>query len=230
MVKAAAEKGGSKRTDMSNFSRVRASHGQYLYFAYGSNIHVAQMAERCPRSLFVGTASLSGFRWQINQRGVANVVRSKNDCVEGLVYLVDAEDERRLDRSEGVSSGYYQKHLAMIDLIPHRSLHKLKTSLVSEELEIQRRQGQRHTTASPRGHGASLSDSDAGKEQTTRRSLTRSSSHGSLSSPPPNSQRFPREPRYFGSTRTHQVTFRMAVALLERAMSFISLPWRRNNS
>lgn len=230
MDKAARDEGASKRTDMFSILRLNASQGRFCYFAYGSNIHVSQMAQRCPHSLFVGTASLSGFRWQINERGVANIVRSPNDCVKGLVYLVDAEDERRLDRSEGVSSKCYQKRLAKIDLVPHRSLQMLKTSHVSAELELQRRRGQQQQiAASPRGQSASLSSSDAVKEQTARHTIRRSSPHGSLVNPPSSSRQFTREKRYLAHTH-HRLIVPMPVALLERAMGFVSWSWRRNKT
>ncbi|KAI8626749.1 hypothetical protein F5Y19DRAFT_478235 [Xylariaceae sp. FL1651] len=90
-----------------------------FYFAYGSNLHLAQMANRCPASVFKGKAILSGYRWQINQRGVANVVASPDDSVEGLIYLVTPKDERALDRSEGVSKGFYQKRLCKVDFEAH---------------------------------------------------------------------------------------------------------------
>lgn len=45
-----------------------------LYFAYGSNLSPEQMARRCPDSIFLGKATLRGHKWQINERGVANVV------------------------------------------------------------------------------------------------------------------------------------------------------------
>ncbi|KAK4186785.1 hypothetical protein QBC35DRAFT_452917 [Podospora australis] len=68
------------------------------------------MARRCPESIFMGKATLHGFRWQINERGVANIVSSPANIVEGLVYRVNPQDERALDRSEGVAQGFYQQH------------------------------------------------------------------------------------------------------------------------
>lgn len=91
-----------------------------LYFAYGSNLHLTQMANRCPASIFKGKGVLSGYRWQINERGYANVVKSSGESVEGLVYLVNREDERSLDRFEGVAGGFYQKHLLTVSFEPHR--------------------------------------------------------------------------------------------------------------
>nr|OQO24403.1 hypothetical protein B0A51_05783 [Rachicladosporium sp. CCFEE 5018] len=85
-----------------------------LYFAYGSNLRMSQMADRCPSSLYKGIAMLTGYRWQINERGVANVVESPPDCVEGLLFSIDESDERTLDRSEGVRLGFYEKKTMLL--------------------------------------------------------------------------------------------------------------------
>lgn len=108
---------------------------RWYYFAYGSNMSLKQMAERCPSSLFKGKGRIEGYRWQINQRGVANIVESRGDYVEGLVYQIDANDKRKLNRSEGVALGFYNdEHLHTL-LVP--LLHcGIKTFHVAKELEM----------------------------------------------------------------------------------------------
>lgn len=106
-----------------------------LYFAYGSNLHVAQMAKRCPSSVFIGTGTLPGYRWQINERGVANVVPEDDSSVEGLVYLVNARDVRALDRSEGVARKLYQKHMLEIVLQRHRQYSSFTSARLAHVLE-----------------------------------------------------------------------------------------------
>lgn len=81
-----------------------------LYFAYGSNLSLEQMAARCPESRYIGLARLHDFRWQINQRGVANVVPKRGSVVEGLCYLLSRGDEARLDKNEGVPIAYVKQH------------------------------------------------------------------------------------------------------------------------
>ena len=49
------------------------------YFAYGSNMWKAQMAERCPGNAFIGIGCLEGWRWQINERGYANAVEKTRE-------------------------------------------------------------------------------------------------------------------------------------------------------
>ena len=86
-------------------------HVDLLYFAFGSNMHLGQMATRCPESRYVGIAKLHGWRFQINDRGFANVVPSRHDCVEGLVYRLNLNDEANLDRNEGVPTAYQKRNL-----------------------------------------------------------------------------------------------------------------------
>ncbi|KAF5724889.1 hypothetical protein FMUND_446 [Fusarium mundagurra] len=110
-----------------------------LYFAYGSNLHLAQMAHRCPGSVFKGKATLESYRWQVNERGVANVVESGSDhSVEGLLYMIGPRDERTLDRSEGVSKGLYQKYLMRVSFEPHPQYANFKTGRLSHLLEQRR--------------------------------------------------------------------------------------------
>ena len=86
-----------------------------LYFAFGSNLHLGQMAERCPESRYVGVARLYDWQFQINNRRYANVVRSRGSWVEGLVYRLSLTDEASLDKSEGVPTAY-QKETLYVEL------------------------------------------------------------------------------------------------------------------
>ncbi|KAH6633760.1 hypothetical protein C7974DRAFT_412734 [Boeremia exigua] len=79
-----------------------ASRAQTVYFAFGSNLQLGQMASRCPESRYLGRGMLLGYKWQINTRGYANIYESPSDTVEGLCFLLSKADEEKLDRSEGV--------------------------------------------------------------------------------------------------------------------------------
>ncbi|KAH7382511.1 hypothetical protein DE146DRAFT_623266 [Phaeosphaeria sp. MPI-PUGE-AT-0046c] len=102
-----------------------------LYFAFGSNLWLHQMSLRCPSSQYLGLARLSSYQWIINERGYANVVATSSNStstlgntsppdttsshdysseVWGMVYSLSAEDERALDKNEGVPHAY-TKHL-----------------------------------------------------------------------------------------------------------------------
>ncbi len=87
---------------MSNPSKI-------MYFAYGSNMCIRQMNERCPNNSKIGIAQLSGYRWIISTRGYANVVKSSNDDVWGVIYEISIQDEAKLDGYEGVSTKCYLK-------------------------------------------------------------------------------------------------------------------------
>jgi gamma-glutamylcyclotransferase len=72
-----------------------------LYFAYGSNLSFAQMAQRCPGARPVGRALLKGWRYLIYARGYANIVSDAAGEVRGGVWEVTEEHLRALDKYEG---------------------------------------------------------------------------------------------------------------------------------
>lgn len=122
-----------------------APHTQEIpqyYFAFGSNMHLTQMASRCPASRVFAKGILRGYRWQINQRGVANIVRCKRSekqqhAVEGILFMVSSSDIRALDRSEGISKQFYDKALWWVDVAP-LAIPELKgepTALAAEKLK-----------------------------------------------------------------------------------------------
>jgi gamma-glutamylcyclotransferase (GGCT)/AIG2-like uncharacterized protein YtfP len=85
------------------------SDGRYPYFAYGSNMDTVQMRDRCPASLPIGNAELSGYRFIINSRRVATIVQDDSCTVHGVLWQTTDEDERSLDHFEGVEYGTYSK-------------------------------------------------------------------------------------------------------------------------
>lgn len=80
-----------------------------LYFAYGSNMDENQMAVRCPNSKLLGRAKLSGYRYIIYSRGFASVRPEEGAIVEGLLWAIPQEDEKTLDRYEGIQYNCYTK-------------------------------------------------------------------------------------------------------------------------
>jgi gamma-glutamylcyclotransferase (GGCT)/AIG2-like uncharacterized protein YtfP len=114
--------------------RPSPSKPKTLYFAYGSNLHLKQMARRCPNSKYVGRATLAKYRWQINERGYANVIGAPGYNVQGLVYELDGEDEARLDKNEGVSKGSYSKTYAPVTLyLPPGVLYRRPTAWIVQK-------------------------------------------------------------------------------------------------
>ncbi|KAL4765044.1 gamma-glutamylcyclotransferase family protein [Aspergillus foveolatus] len=126
-------------------------HKPKIYFAYGGNMHLKQMVKRCPSARYLGVAKLHGYRWQINERGYANVVeasvetRERPTTVQGLCYLIGAEDELKLDRVEGVPNAY-QKRVLRAELV------LAKSSLVGRDVsEIASFSGEQLKAGSGRG-------------------------------------------------------------------------------
>ena len=86
------------------------------YLAYGSNIDCQQMAIRCPNSKLVGKATLTGYRFIINEQGVASIIAEEGSKVEGLIRDLSPTDLKRLDRYEGLQVQLYEKCLVQISL------------------------------------------------------------------------------------------------------------------
>ena len=95
------------------------------------------MTTRCPTSTYLGVARLPNYQWIINDRGYANVVEVADsnstsmspydDVVFGLVYSLEAEDEKRLDKNEGVPVAY-TKEMLQCEFWPSDTEHKVDTS------------------------------------------------------------------------------------------------------
>ncbi|CAN9428953.1 unnamed protein product [Alternaria alternata] len=115
-----------------------------IYFGYGSNLWLHQMTTRCPTSTYLGVARLPNYQWIINDRGYANVVEVADsnstsmspydDVVFGLVYSLEAEDEKRLDKNEGVPVAY-TKEMLECEFWPSDTEHKVDTSKDPEKKE-----------------------------------------------------------------------------------------------
>jgi hypothetical protein len=87
-----------------------------FYFAYGSNMDLVQMDNRCPGAITVSTAELPAYRFIINSGGVATVVPDPVSTVQGLLWKISKKDERSLSRHEGVKQGIYEKALVKVRL------------------------------------------------------------------------------------------------------------------
>lgn len=89
-----------------------------LYFAYGSNMDENQMANRCSTAKLIGKARLNSYKFIINARGVASIIKSDNSFVEGILWSVFPKDEEALDQYEGISSNYYHKAKIVAKMLP----------------------------------------------------------------------------------------------------------------
>lgn len=80
-----------------------------MYFAYGSNMDAAAMAQRCPRSKALGRARLMRHRFAVMAEGYATVERDPRSVVWGVLWDVALSDMRALDAYESVATGLYSK-------------------------------------------------------------------------------------------------------------------------
>ena len=80
------------------------------YFAYGSNMDKAQMLHRCPNAQFIQTTKLYGYQFDLDSEGVATMRKNNASYVQGVVWIIAADDEIMLDRCEGISHGCYEKN------------------------------------------------------------------------------------------------------------------------
>lgn len=85
----------------------------HAYFAYGSNLSVAQMARRCPDATDPRPATLADHDWLINERGVATVERVDGAQVHGVLWQVSDHDLATLDSAEGVPVRYRRDELTV---------------------------------------------------------------------------------------------------------------------
>lgn len=86
-----------------------------LYFAYGSNINLDQMAFRCPDAEVVGPVTLEGYRLAFRGSGVATILPCEERKVEGLLWKLTPECELSLDRYEGYPHLYHKEDIIVCD-------------------------------------------------------------------------------------------------------------------
>jgi hypothetical protein len=132
-----------------------------LYFAFGSNLDLAQMARRCPRARVSNSASLPGFElvfagYSPSWRGaVASVNERERATVRGLLYTLDDADFAMLDRYEG-HPHWYLRHYVWVRPRGARKLVRAETYLLDAELGEPSRVYLEQIARAYREHGFSL--------------------------------------------------------------------------
>jgi gamma-glutamylcyclotransferase len=149
-----------------------------LYFGYGSNLWQHQVARRCPNAKYVGIARLRHWRWQINERGYANVVeapqvpfdenlakwlgplmgdsvdeqdlRQDNLRTYGMVYELSDEDVKKLDQWEDVPYSY-ERQEATVELWQRKEGQTGKLNILrrGKRVNVMFYCDRNHTTDSP---------------------------------------------------------------------------------
>ncbi|KZL93960.1 gamma-glutamylcyclotransferase family protein [Clostridium magnum] len=84
-----------------------------LYGAYGSNMNLEQMSNRCPKAKVVGIGILEGYKLTFRGRykGVANIEPCKGRTVPIILWEITEECERALDLYEGYPNLYIKKEV-----------------------------------------------------------------------------------------------------------------------
>ena len=68
------------------------------YFAYGSNLHHAQMKRRCPKCRYIKKHILHNYQLTFRSKyGAADIERKVGKKVYGALYIISKCAERRLD-------------------------------------------------------------------------------------------------------------------------------------
>ncbi len=106
-----------------------------LYFAYGSNINLEQMAVRCPNARPVRPVILDNyrlaFRGNAGYCGVATVIPARGEKVYGLLWKITPDCERALDRYEGYPHLYGKEQITVRD--KDGGSHKVMAYIMTHE-------------------------------------------------------------------------------------------------
>lgn len=112
---------------------VEKTVGGTLHFAYGSNMDADQMDKRCVDHVFVGPARLDEYRFFITARGYATVVPAVGGVVRGVLWRLSGDDERALDRYEGVAQGLYTRMRLSVTRVDNSRVEALVYVATSRE-------------------------------------------------------------------------------------------------
>lgn len=85
-----------------------------LYFAYGSNINIGQMACRCPAATPVCPVVLDNYRLAFRGGGgVATIIPAEGEKVYGLLWKLTPVCEQALDQYEGYPRLYVKEQVTV---------------------------------------------------------------------------------------------------------------------
>lgn len=87
-----------------------------FYIAYGSNLHIRQMKERCPQARIIGTAVMEDYQLLVRRgdSGAYLTIEPKEGySVPVGVWAVEPEDEAALDEYEGFPRLYEKKEMQL---------------------------------------------------------------------------------------------------------------------
>lgn len=90
---------------------------EILYIAYGSNLNLSQMEQRCPTARVIGTSEIKDY--ELVFRGsrysaVATIEPCEGSRVPVLLWGIQPEDEKSLDRYEGYPNFYEKENMEIV--------------------------------------------------------------------------------------------------------------------
>lgn len=95
--------------------RTQKNGNKKLYVAYGSNLHLEQMARRCPEATVFGSGLVKDHKltfWGTGYRcGVATILPEEGTDVPVGLWLVSEDDEKNLDVYEGYPHLYRKENI-----------------------------------------------------------------------------------------------------------------------
>lgn len=83
-----------------------------LYAAYGSNLHLEQMARRCPDARVYGSGVIRDYRLAFYH--VASILPHPGTAVPVGVWEISEQDEKSLDRYEGFPHLYRKENMDIV--------------------------------------------------------------------------------------------------------------------
>lgn len=87
-----------------------------IYIAYGSNLNLTQMAQRCPTAKVLGASEIKDYEllFRGSKTGsYATVEPCEGKTVPVLLWSVKPQDEKSLDRYEGYPTFYEKENMAL---------------------------------------------------------------------------------------------------------------------
>ncbi|MBQ6164732.1 MAG: gamma-glutamylcyclotransferase [Clostridia bacterium] len=82
------------------------------YLAYGSNLNMRQMRQRCPDAMPISSAVILDYRL-LFRRGVATIEPMQGASVPVGIWKISASDEKALDRYEGYPWLYTKRNFKL---------------------------------------------------------------------------------------------------------------------
>ena len=80
------------------------------YFAYGANLDMPAMHQRCPGATVLEPATLADYRLVAMREGWLSITPQKGAMVQGLLWTLHEHHLPALDAYEDVADGLYQHH------------------------------------------------------------------------------------------------------------------------